>query len=99
MAFLLAVTLMAPPAQAQEAPTPKDGAEALAEGFRLLLEGLASEMEPLADDMTEIWRDFLNGVEELPAYDPPEVLPNGDIIIRRKSDTVPPKTETDGIEL
>lgn len=80
---------MAAPARAQEPPSAQEGAEALAEGFRLLLEGLAGEIEPLAEDMAEIWRDFLQGVEDLPEYEPPEVLPNGDIIIRRKRGAAP----------
>jgi hypothetical protein len=57
----------------------RDGVELLQEGTRLLLEGLMLEIGPALQELK-------NGLIDLNAYHPPEVLPNGDIIIRRKTD-------------
>ena len=74
----------------------EDGARLLFEGLRRemgpALEGLrdrAGEMEPALRDFVEqmgpALRDLMDKVGDLSAYHPPEVLPNGDIIIRRKT--------------
>lgn len=81
LALLLALGLAAP-AVAQDTEKPRnpeleEGAEKLGEAFELLFKGLSKELEPLA----EAWRDLL---EDLPDYEAPEELPNGDIIIRRR---------------
>ncbi len=53
------------------------------------LEGLAEEMEPalrnFATSMGPALRDLLAEVEDWSVYHPPEMLPNGDIILRRKT--------------
>lgn len=53
------------------------------------LEGLAEEMEPalrqFAQEMGPALRDLLGEVEDWSVYHPPEILPNGDIILRRKT--------------
>ena len=53
------------------------------------LEGLAEDIEPslrtFAREMGPALRKLLDEVEDWSAYHPPEMLPNGDIIIRRKS--------------
>ena len=46
-------------------------------GMRMMVEGLMAEMGPAMDQLREL-------TDRLDAYHPPEVLPNGDIIIRRK---------------
>jgi hypothetical protein len=56
----------------------EEGFSLLEEGTRLLLRGLMSEMEPAL-------RELQGALQELDAYHAPEVLPNGDIIIRRKT--------------
>ncbi len=68
------------------------------------------ELERKADELSETARrtiqEFINLVgpmltrfsrliEGLPAYDTPEILPNGDIIIRRRHDPVIPDTKDD----
>ena len=68
-------------------------------GLRLFMEGLMEEMEPALRDLEDLTREAgplleqlerdlstaLEGLgENLNAYHPPEILPNGDIIIRRK---------------
>ena len=78
----VALALSAAPAVAQEegggaASDLDEGFSLLEEGTRLLLRGLLSEMEPAL-------RELQGALRELDAYHPPEVLPNGDIIIRRK---------------
>lgn len=70
------------------------------------LEGLADEMEPalrsFADEMGPALRGLMDKVEDWSAYHPPEILPNGDIIMRRKEPMTPeepPVTEPEEIEL
>lgn len=69
---------------------PKDedmgrGMDLLGEGTRMILRGLLSEVQPLLEDLR-------GKVDDLNAYHPPEVLPNGDILIRRRMapDQLPP---------
>lgn len=99
LAALLAATLSAPVALADAQATPEnpelsEGAELLNRGFRLLLEGFAKEVEPMADKWAEGWADLAERVGDMNVYHPPETLPNGDIIIRRRT-PLPPK-ETPG---
>ena len=76
------LALSALPALAEEKnDTLDEGAELLREGFGLLLEGLAEEMAPLAEG----WQDIVDDLGDMSLYHAPEVLPNGDIIIRRKT--------------
>ncbi|MDU8913234.1 hypothetical protein [Aestuariicoccus sp. MJ-SS9] len=59
------------------------------------LQDLAQEMEPALQDFVEYMgpalRELMAEVEDWSAYEPPEMLPNGDIILRRKV----PKTPAD----
>ncbi|MBS0125208.1 hypothetical protein [Thetidibacter halocola] len=61
------------------------------------LEGMADEMRPAIEDfareMGPALRDLMGKVEDWSLYEPPEILPNGDIIIRRKPDPAPPLPE------
>ena len=75
--FVMAVWLAALPASAQEGDV-EEGMDLLSEGTRLLLRGLLAEMEPAL-------RELRGALDELNSYHPPEMLPNGDIIIRRKT--------------
>ncbi|WP_293574832.1 hypothetical protein [Phaeobacter sp.] len=66
----------------QEMAPAIDDLKALAEGLGPSLQSFLSEMGPaLADIASEI--------EDWSVYERPEILPNGDIIIRRKPDTQP----------
>lgn len=90
--LVFATLVAATPALAEDQPgNPqlREGAEKMSEAFKLLFEGLSKEMEPLKDK----WRDMLKDLEDLPDYEAPEMLPNGDIIIRRKQ---PLPVEPDG---
>ena len=79
----LVACLAATPVAAQEEDgnsDVRDGARKMSEAFELLFKGLSKEMEPLSD----AWREMLEDLGDLPQYEAPETLPNGDIIIRRK---------------
>ncbi len=52
----------------------------------MLLEGLMQEIGPALKDLE-------GKIDDLNAYYPPEVLPNGDIIIRRKVPLAVPAPE------
>jgi len=64
----------------------------MAEALRLFMRGLLEEMEPAIDDFSAL-------LDNLDAYHAPEVLPNGDIIIRRKTPLEPDNDTVDDIEL
>lgn len=55
-----------------------EGLSLLEEGTRLFLRGLMAEIEPALDELRQ-------GLMALDGYHAPEILPNGDIIIRRKT--------------
>ena len=54
------------------------------------LRGFADEVEPalreFVQEMGPALRELMGKVDNINAYHPPEILPNGDIILRRKSD-------------
>ncbi len=74
-----------------------EGGDLVEQGMRLLFQGILDEMEPeleqLQDELSNLQgevgpmmhelRDMLGDISN---YHMPETLPNGDIIIRRKSD-------------
>ncbi len=83
MIILVVAVLAGLPAQAQDARTDmKQGMTLLEQGTRLLLEGFLKE---LGNAKIE----FQGRLLDLNAYKFPEMLPNGDIIIRRKVPLVP----------
>ncbi|RKF14924.1 hypothetical protein D6850_08640 [Roseovarius spongiae] len=93
--------LAAAPVQAQEAEDDgfslmEEGARLLFEGLSREMEptlrdlmGLTEEMEPklreFAQKMGPALADIMGKIDDLSAYHVPEMLPNGDIIIRRKT--------------
>ena len=86
----LALALMAAgatPAAAQD----DDGSSLMERGAQQFLEGLLQEMEPawrelqdFMDAMGPAMIELMDEVKDWSGYEPPEVLENGDIIIRRK---------------
>lgn len=90
-AALIAAALLAGPAQAQldarplqtpDEDTMTDEAERAVRRFLELVAPMMRELEQF--------------VQDLPAYHPPEILPNGDIIMRRKrADEIEPPFDTD----
>ena len=59
-----------------------EGRDLMGEALKLFMRGLIEEMGPALEEM----EGFLDNLD---AYHPPEVLPNGDIIIRRKNRDAP----------
>lgn len=91
------------PALAQETPPESDG---LLSFMERMLRDFMTEAEPqlrlLERGLTELEPDLqrlLDRMRDMTQYHPPEVLPNGDILIRRRqadpSDTVPSDPEQD----
>lgn len=101
--LIAALSVTAPAVQAQDATSTDEGFSLMEEGAKLLLRGLLDEMEPalenlegLAQDMGPVMQELRDKIGDFSAYDLPEVLPNGDIVIRRKSpleQTDPSETE------
>jgi len=100
LALTAAMLVGTPPALAQEEQDGRslmeEGAQLFWDGLRRelgpALEGLrdrADEMEPALRDFAErmgpALADILDKMGDLSAYHPPEMLPNGDIILRRKT--------------
>jgi len=84
-----------------------EGFSLLEEGTRLILRGLMDEVEPRLKDMSEelesalaemepAMRELVRLIGDIRNYHPPEMLPNGDIILRRKVPLDPDETEEDG---
>jgi len=93
IALALALTCATPlAAQDSDAPT------LMERGAEMFLDGLLKQMEPALKEMENLapqFKEFAQGmgpalvqlletVEDWTAYEAPEVLPNGDIILRRK---------------
>lgn len=80
------------PAQPESAPEVEQGFSLMQEGAKLLLRGLAANMEPALKDMGAAMaemepklREVLALIDDLRNYHAPELLENGDILIRRKT--------------
>lgn len=97
----LVATLAATPLAAEEPSEGRsmmeEGLMLFLEGLQKQMEPTIDELGALADELGPALRSFsaemgpalrelLEQVEDWSAYHPPEVLPNGDIIIRRKQD-------------
>lgn len=99
----------------QPAPEDGEGLSLMEEGARLFMRGIMSEMEPALDEMGKALDEVKPGLEalqpkllelmalvgDLQNYHAPEKLPNGDIIMRRKTEQeiMLDKLSSDGIEL
>lgn len=103
---------LATPAAAQEDSDTERGFELLREGSRLILEGILDDMRPMIEEARPFFEEemlpFLealgNMIDDLSAYEMPERLPNGDIIIRRRPgyplpDDLPETGEGGDVEL
>lgn len=112
LVLIVALSLAAtPPAAQGTGDADGDSQSMIEDGARQLFEGLMQELGPALEGLTQdlgqfaremgpAFQDLLDQVEDWSAYHPPEVLPNGDIIIRRKQEAPPPRTGPDGsIEL
>ncbi len=61
-----------------------------------LFRNLMEQMKPALDELLETL-EVLEGIDSIEHYERPEILPNGDIIIRRREDA-PPLPHDDGEE-
>ena len=90
LAFVIATAPVA--SLAEDAPADDEqgvlgeGLSLIDRGARMLLRGLMDEIEPAL-------RDLGTTIDDLSAYHAPEIMPNGDIIIRRKVPLTPPPGE------
>ncbi len=81
----VAAVLVAAPAHAQsDGEAEKPLSERLEEAIRGFVESVEPALEQLRDTFAVFER-----VDSLEHYEQPEILPNGDIIIRRKEDAPP----------
>jgi hypothetical protein len=102
---IIALFMTLSAAEAQEAPNAdvEEGMSLLEQGAQMLLRGMMAEMEPALDEMAEalesakpMLRDLIAMMGEVQNYHAPEMLPNGDIILRRKLPSeidLPPEIE------
>lgn len=82
-AFALALSLTAMPLVAQDSSDDiSEGMDLMQQGTRLLMEGLMNELGPALSELE-------GKITNLQMYHAPEILPNGDIIIRRRVPEVP----------
>ncbi len=110
--FVLALLLLALPAQAQDDPMvpeahggTEEGVDLLQRGMRSILDGFIAEMEPALDEMSRaltemqpMAEELMKLIDDIGNFEAPVVLQNGDILIRRKPE--PPEPLKDGeIEL
>jgi hypothetical protein len=77
LAIPLVTVMLSAPLAAQD-----QGPSLMERGAQLFIEGLIDEMSPALDEIAAL----LEEVDDWSVYAAPEVLPNGDIIIRRKPD-------------
>ena len=108
VSFILLAALAAAPAMAQDSDGKslmEQGMEQFFEGLRDEMAPALRDLRELADEYGPAMRSFveemgpalsdiLTDVEDWTRYEAPEVLPNGDIIIRRKPDPEETPEET-----
>jgi hypothetical protein len=92
LALIAVLTLSAPAAAQDGEGSLGEGLGLMERGTRLLLEGLLREFGTAVEGLEDALRD-------LSAFYPPEVLPNGDIIIRRRTPLVPKTGEEGPVDL
>lgn len=88
----------------------EEGAKLLLRGLMTEMEPAIADLRDLADEMEPAMRDMMaemgpaladmiNKIDDFRNYDAPEILPNGDIIMRRRAEapefTPVPQTEID----
>ncbi len=94
-AAALSLLLLSAPSAADETGEPilpgEEELRALGEEAEAMLRRFAEALDPMAERLRAL-------IDDLDAYEAPERLPNGDIIIRRKQEAPGPPPE-DGVSL
>lgn len=69
----------------------ESGSSLMERGAQLFLEGIMKEVDPAVKDLQALVQELgpalaelMEDIGDFSAYHPPEVLPNGDIILRKK---------------
>lgn len=100
-------------APADPPATEEEGPSLMERGLSLFFEGFTQEMEPALDEMAKALEQLgptiapaleslMAMVDDMTNYEMPEMLENGDIIIRRKPDAPPVEPPADaapGVDL
>ncbi len=98
LAAAAALALCATPGWAEDSDVDK-GLSLMERGTTLLLRGLMDRVEPelqaLVDEMQPAIRELEGLIGNIGSYHAPEVLPNGDIIIRRRVPLLPERLDGD----
>jgi hypothetical protein len=105
---LVALFLLTTPALAQTPPDDFDqGLSLMERGAQMLLDHMMTKVEPSLQDMTEALKqaqprimELMAMIDDIKNFHAPELLPNGDILIRRKTPAEilqgdPPGAETE----
>jgi hypothetical protein len=87
LVFMAALTLSTP-VHAEE----HQGRDLMSEALKLFMKGLMEEMDPAIEGVEGL-------LDDLSGYHAPEVLPNGDIIIRRRQPVEATESEEGEVEL
>ncbi|MCY1127356.1 hypothetical protein OU426_10875 [Frigidibacter sp. RF13] len=77
-------------------PSAEEGMSLIDEGIKIILRALLDDVQPKMEELQKgldealaemgpALKDLLLKIDDFRNYHPPEVLPNGDIIIRRKT--------------
>ena len=108
LALVLSQPALAQDGTAPADPAPESGMEEglglVERGTRMILRGLMAEVEPRLKEMGEdlesalaemepAMRELGRKIGDIRKYHPPEMLPNGDIILRRKVPLDPAEPE------
>jgi len=70
------------------------GERSLSKTLNETLQGLMGQMKPAYEDLVEALKVF-EEIDSFKNYERPEILPNGDVIIRRREDAPPLSRDDD----
>ena len=99
-ALALSLALTGPAVAQDDPPKPRnpdlsEGLGLMEQGTRLMLRGLMEELGPALREMEEGFGALQEMLGDMTLYHAPEVLPNGDILIRRRTPLEPDAPEAE----
>ena len=90
VALLIALSITSPAqAEGQTMDNLLKQFEDLSKNAQSMLEGWVADIGPKLEELGPTLEEFADKIGDMSAYHPPEILDNGDIIIRRKIPTEP----------